>query len=142
MKWIMVANSNDCRLYECDNHSKHLKLIEEINHPENKLQAHDMVSDRPGHYQSCGAGRGAFTPCSNPVEIATDNFARELARKLNKGLNLHQFDELILFISPHMEGLLSKHMSKYIKKSIKRIIQKNIMNLSDYEMQAYLKKAI
>lgn len=142
MKWIMVANSNDCLFYECDGHAKHIKFIQEINHPENKLQAHDIVSDKPGHYKSCSYGRGAFTPCSNPVEIATDNFAREIARRLDKGRNQHKFDELIICMPAHMEGLLAKHLSKYLKKSIKKIVQKNILNLCEKDRIMYLRKVI
>ena len=49
MKWIMLANSNDCRIYEYDKHDKHLALLEEISHPEHRLKGSDYwTSDGPG----------------------------------------------------------------------------------------------
>ena len=38
MKWIMLANSNDCKIYEYEPYNMHFALIDEISHPENKLK--------------------------------------------------------------------------------------------------------
>lgn len=141
MKWIMLANSNDCRIYEYDHNKKHLALIDEINHPENKLKTHDWVSDHPGHYQSCGSRRGSFEPEHSPVDIAIDDFAREIAVRLNKGRTDHAFDDITMLLPARMEGLVDKHLNKETKHCIKSVIQKNLMFLSEHELKQYLNKA-
>ncbi|MDP3704788.1 MAG: host attachment protein [Legionellaceae bacterium] len=142
MKWIMVANSNDCRIYEYDKNVKQLTLIDEIYHPENKLKVHDFVTDHSGHYKSGGSSRGSYEPEMNLKDVAIDSFAREMAMRLDVGRTKHAYDDLTLLMPPAMEGLLTKHLNKHIMSSIHRIIQKNLMHLSEYELKKYLCKAL
>lgn len=142
MKWIMVANSNDCRIYEYDKNIKKLTLIDEINHPENKLKVHDFVTDHSGHYKSGGANRGSYEPEVNLRDTAIDNFAREMATRLNVGRTKNAYDDLTLLMPPVMEGLLTKHLNKHIVSSIHNIIQKNLMHLSEHELKKYLCKVL
>ena len=94
MKWIMLANSNDCRIYEYDKNDKHLALVEEISHPENRLKGTDYwTSDAPGHYRSQGTHHGSYTE-PNPREQSIDDFANEIARRLEKGRNQHAFEDV------------------------------------------------
>ncbi|PJD90602.1 MAG: hypothetical protein CK424_07940 [Legionella sp.] len=140
MKWIMLANSNDCRIYEYDRHNKHLALVEEISHPENRLKVHDWTSDSPGHYKSGSSNRGSYVPEVSPVEISIDEFAREMAEHLDSGRNQHKYDDITLLMSSKMEGLLNKHLNKHTKALIKQIVQKNVVFLSDHELSLYLDK--
>lgn len=140
MKWIMLANSNDCRIYEYDRQDKHLALIEEISHPENKLKGTDYwTTDAPGHYRSQGTHRGAFSEV-DPREQSIDEFANEIAKRLDKGRNQHAYDDVTLIVPARMEGLLFKHLNKYTKELVKLIVQKNVVFLSDHELSLYLDK--
>lgn len=138
MKWIMVANSNDCRIYQYDRHMKHFSLVDEINHPENKLKTYDLISDGPGHYKSGANNRGSFAPETDYLDCAIDRFAREMAIRLNKGRNQKAYDDLTLLMPPAMEGLLNKHLNKNIFSSIHHVIQKNLMHLSEHELKKYI----
>ena len=140
MKWIMVANSNDCRIYAYDKSIKKLKLIEEIKHPENRLREQDLVSDSYGLYQNRGMRRGSYEPELSHVELATDNFAREMAEKLNGGRIRHLYDELILLMPSTMGGMLFKHLNKNVVGFVHKMIQKNLIKLSDHELKKYLCK--
>lgn len=140
MKWIMFANSNDCRIYAYDQHKKHLTLIDEICHPENKLKVHDWVTDHPGHFQSCGTHHGSFEPENSPVDTAIDGLARDMAERLNKGRVDHAFDDLILIMAPRMEGLLNKHLNKETRDCVTKVIQKNLMFKNEHEVKDYLNK--
>ncbi len=142
MKWIMVANSNDCRIYEYDQHIEKLNLIDEIKHPENRLKNHDLDTDRPGHYQSPGFARGAYEPEKTTHDHAVENFAREMALKLNAGRNKHAYESLVLLMPPAIEGLLLKHLKKQILCMVQQIIQKNMVHLSEHELKQYLCRAI
>jgi len=142
MKWIMVANSNDCRIYEYDHDVKDLTLVDEINHPENRLREHNLRPDRPGQYKSREANRGSYAPEIGALDIAIDDFAREMAERLDTGRNQHAYDDLTLLMPAAMEGLLLKHLNKNVAGSVHHIIQKNLMHLSEHELKKYLCKAL
>lgn len=138
MKWIMLANSNDCRIYEYDRHDKHLALVEEISHPEHRLKGSDYwTTDSPGHYKSTGSHRGAFEEV-DPVEQSIDEFARDIARRLDKGRNQHAYEDVTLLVPAKMEGLILKHMNRHTKELIKLIVQKNVVFMSDHELAQYV----
>ena len=139
MKWIMLANSNDCRIYEYDRQHKHLALVQEISHPENRLKIHDWTSDSPGHYQSAG-NRGSYVPEVSPVELSVDEFAREMAERLDHGRTHHEYDDVTLLMPSKMEGLLNKHLTKHTKSLVEKIVQKNLVFLSEHELAQYLEK--
>ena len=46
--WVVILNSNDCRIYSYykDSESVKLKLTKEISHPENKLRDIDLEQVR------------------------------------------------------------------------------------------------
>lgn len=142
MKWIMVANSNDCRIYEYDKHVEDLCLIDEIKHPENRFKNRELDSDRAGHYKANGHGRGAYEPEKTSHDHAVEEFVREMACKLNDGRNHHAYDSLVLLVPPFIEGLLLKHLKKQILSKIQQIIQKNMMHLSQHQLKQYLGRAI
>lgn len=138
MKWIIIANSNDCRIYEYQKKLNRLTLIKEINHPENKLKSKDLGTDRPGHYNSSTSARGSYSQPTELNEINFENFARELAAGLDKERINHDFDELVVIMPAHMEGLFLRHLNKNVKELITKSLQKNIMHFSEPELLDYL----
>ncbi|MDF1757193.1 MAG: host attachment protein [Legionellaceae bacterium] len=142
MKWIMVANSNDCRIYKFDKNIKNIQLVEEICHPENRLKEQDLVSDSFGHFQNMGMIRGSYEPEFTHVEIAADNFAKEMADKLNSGRIKHLYDGVILLMPSTMGGMLFKHLNKNVLGMVQKSIKKNLIKLSDHELKKYLGKNV
>lgn len=138
MKWIITANSNNCRIYDYHKKLNELKLIKEIDRPENKLKSGDLVSDKPGRYKTDSKIGSAYSPATDPEEVNIDNFARELATELDEARNKHDYDELVVIMPPQMDGLFSQHLNKHVKALIKQNIQKNIMHLSEHELLDYL----
>ncbi|OGV36004.1 MAG: hypothetical protein A3E88_08110 [Legionellales bacterium RIFCSPHIGHO2_12_FULL_35_11] len=140
MKWIMIANSNDCRIYQYDKSLKRLQLIDEINHPENRLKEQDLVSDKSGELQSRNTIGSSYQPEYSQIEIAANNFAREMAEKLNDGRIKHLYDGIILLMPSTIGGMLFKHLNKNVFGFIQKSIQKNIIKFSDLELKKYLFK--
>ncbi|KTC65003.1 Protein required for attachment to host cells (plasmid) [Legionella adelaidensis] len=138
MKWIVAANTNCCHIYNYDSKPKKLNLIKEIYHPENKLKASQINSDKPGHFQTSAHVRGAYPLTTNPEQVYIDRFAKEVADDLNEARNDHSYDELIIVMPAQMEGRFLQHLNKNVKELITSFIQKNIMNLSDQELLEYV----
>lgn len=138
MKWIVTANTNQCRIYNYHKTPEKLKLLKEIEHPENKLKTSELVSDQPGHYATAGTARGAFSQETDPDMVKRDEFARQLAHELEHEKNEQHYDELITIMPAEFEGMLFHHLNKQVKSRIKNNISKNLMHLSEHELLAYL----
>lgn len=138
MKWVVTANSNQCRIYDYHRKDGQLKLLHEINHPENKLKDSETLTDKQGRYNTNHAAHGAFSQPNDPAEVHIDDFARQLAHVLDDGRNKQAYEALILIIPPHMEGLLNEHLNKNVKAMIKQVIQKNVMHCNERELLNYL----
>lgn len=138
MKWIIVANSSDCKIFEYQKNIHTLTLREEIKHPENRLREHDLIADSYGFYKKAGMHRSSYEPENPHTKQALDRFARELASKLNTGRIKHLFDNVILLMPSRMAGLLYKHLNKNVICMIKKMFKRNIINLSEHELKKYL----
>lgn len=46
--WVIVLNSNNCRIFKYSKKPRQLEMITELNHPRNKLRELDLTSDKPG----------------------------------------------------------------------------------------------
>jgi len=138
MKWIITANTNLCRIYQFDKHGAKVVLLKEINHPENRQKTGDsLTSDKPGRYQSDVSMGGAYSPHTDPKDVAIDQFSRQVAEELNKGRNLNAYKDLVIITPDHMNGLLLKHLDKHVVELISSQIHKDVMHLSQHELVEY-----
>lgn len=146
--WIMIANASQAYCYSCEQKSLHngklkLDLLETYEHPESRKKGSDLISDRPGHFQS-SVSHASYAGTSDPKETEADHFAREIAEILEKAHNKNEFEQLILVVPPHFQGLLNKHLSKNIEPLISHTIQKDYTKLPildlQHQLQAQLKK--
>ena len=142
LKWVVVADSNTCRIYNYRMRPEHFVLFKEINHPENKLKDTDLTSDKPGRYIARDVGHGAYSQPSDPKEIKIDSFSREIARELDSGRVNNAYNELIVVSPPHMNGLLFQHVNKHVKDLVAHVIEKDVVYLNDRELLTFLNENI
>jgi len=136
MTWIIIANTNQCQIY--DHKAAKLNLLRTVSHPENKLKSSELGTDRPGHYQVSGTSRGAYSPRHDVHEIKISDFAREIAQYLNSSYHKHQFSRLVFIMPAQIEGHILPHLDKQVDEKIKQRIQKNIIHLPEHELLAFL----
>ena len=137
MKRIVIANSNNCRIFDYEKPGN-LTLIKEINCPENKLKNSELGCDRPGRYNgdiSCG---GSYSQAMDMKEVHIDKFARTLAVELERERNKHDYEQLVVIMPAQMDGLFCHHLNKNVKALITRTLRKNIVNLNGHALLAYL----
>lgn len=137
MIWATVIDSTCCRIFELNN-IKHISLVKELNHPENRRRDAEITSDKPGRYQAGNAGHGAYSQETDPKEILLDNFSREIANELDSGRVQHAYQRLIIIAPPHMSGLLSKHLNKHVDQLVSHRITKDVMHLTEHELLAFI----
>lgn len=140
MKWVVIANSSDCKIYECNKNTKECEFIYEVEHPLSRLKPREINRDRPGHYKSRTANRGSYGESSWTHQVVIDDFAREVAELLDYGRIHHAYDELLLVSPAKMYGSIYGHMSKQVASMLTETIQKNLANLTENELDSFVRK--
>lgn len=143
MIWVIVADSNHCRIYSYHRKPLHLKLIKEIAHDEIKHKKSEyLTSDRPGHYQTKDTARGAYSPHTDPKEIELIKFAREISRFTNQSRIKRKYNKLIMIAEPHMSGVILQQLDKNVESLIIKNIKKDYMHITDKDLLTYLQHEI
>jgi protein required for attachment to host cells len=139
--WVVIANASQARIYVRENRHA-VQLEHTFSHPESKMKGTELASDRPGHNQSKGNGRGAFTEPSDPKAYEAERFAMEVAQALDRGRNSRAFQKIVLVASPHFHGLLNKHINKHVAELVSEHVDKDLTGVPDHEMAAKLNEYI
>jgi protein required for attachment to host cells len=138
LTWVVITDSSCCRIYHYHKKPEQLVLINEINHPENRLKDTDLTSDTLGRYQTGESAHGAYAPHSDPKEVKIDDFAREISKELEKSRNINAYNNLVVISPPHMDGLLLKHLDKHVRELVTHNINKDAIHLAEDELLDFL----
>lgn len=136
--WVLLLNSNTCRLYKLSTKPYQLTVIKEILHPASKLRDIELTSDKPGRYKAADMAHGTFTQPTDPKEIQIEDFSREVAKALNHDRTIEAYNKLIVIAPPHMNGLLFQHLNKHVKELVTHNIKKDILHLTEPELIDFL----
>ncbi|MEN9450731.1 MAG: hypothetical protein RJA83_1349 [Pseudomonadota bacterium] len=140
MIWVISLNSSLGHIYSYEPKNHKLILLESLENPSAKLKESDLVSDRPGHYQTMHSAKGAYEAPSSPHEVELDHFTKILADFLKKGLDNHQYKQLILCSAPHVGGVLLGNLDKQVTETLLVNIKKNFVEADDSVLIKYLKE--
>jgi len=140
--WIIVANASQAKLYANTGPKKGLKLIKDLQHPESREKASDLVSDRPGQMHSPGSGHRASQPKTDPKTNEARHFAQELARALNHGRSSGQVGRLILVAPPAFMGLINEKLDGPTANLVSDRFEKDYTKASEKELAGHLESCI
>jgi protein required for attachment to host cells len=125
--WVVAADSSVCRIFEAGEPAGALQELEVLTHPEARLRARELVSDRPGRtFDSKGAGRHAKEAPVGPKRHEAMVFAGRIADRLEAGRVAHAFDRLALVAAPKFLGLLRERLTPQVRARIVHEIAKNL----------------
>jgi protein required for attachment to host cells len=125
--WVVVANSTRCRIFRQHKHSDPLTQVEELDHPEGRLRARDLGTDRPGRaFDSVGHGRHAMGQPVDPLEQETIRFAKTVAERIDAGRKRECFDRLVLVADPRFLGHLRQGLSAATRHRLTTELHKNL----------------
>lgn len=139
-KWIVLANASATYIYAVNgkNSIDAVELITKLEHPESRKKNRELVTDRPGHYQTNHATRGSYSQHTDPKKIEMDNFAKEVADFLEQSNALGKYQSLIMIAGPNFYGLLMKHLHKPLHELIDKVIEKEIIINNEHELKKYI----
>jgi protein required for attachment to host cells len=140
--WILVANASHAKLYANTGPKKGLKLVKDLQHPESREKAADLVSDRPGQLHSPGSGHRASQPKTDPKTNEARHFAQELARELNHGRTSGQVERFILVAPPAFMGMLNEKLDGPTASLVSDRFEKDYTRAGDRELAGHLESCI
>jgi protein required for attachment to host cells len=125
--WILVGNASRMRLFSADAQGDDWKLLEEFHHDESRASRNmDLQDQRDNPNAGTLHGPPAETEPDGRRHLEHDRFARELSGRLDRGVDDHAFERLIIAAPPEFLGRLRKALSK-------RALQRLVLDLdADY----------
>lgn len=135
--WVITANSSEAHCYEAKHLGREMNLVKEFYHPESREKGQDLVTDRPGLFQSRDA-RGGFGWRANPKDVEAEKFAILLAQELGYAHKHNQYKKLILIAPPHFNGLLSRHLDDQVLNNVSHKIDKDYTKMAEKELRSYV----
>lgn len=140
--WILIANTSFAKFYINHGPQKGIELVKELDHPESREKGSDLVSDRPGHYQSHGNSHGSFVQATDPRQREAERFALELAKELEHGRTNNLFERLVLVASPSFMGILKSRLPSHVLDMISDSIEKDYTKTPEKELKGYLESVV
>ncbi len=137
--WVVVANASIARVYE---RNKGLHLVTQLEHPESRMKRADLVTDRPGYMQSVGNGHGSRQPQTDPKTHEAEEFALELAKRLDHERAEGKFNRLVLVASTPFMGMLKQRLSPQTAELVTDTIEKDYTKEPDKEIWERLREMI
>lgn len=118
LTWVLVADKCQAKIFRIVKFPK-LEEISRMEHPESRLQNHDLVSSKPGsNFQSIGKARSSYQQETEPKIVEAAKFATEIAHILYTASLNGEFNQLYIIAEPSFLGLLRKHINQNIQKTI------------------------
>ena len=140
--WILVADASRAQLYSHEKTGEGISLVREYQHPESRLKASEIASDRAGHQESKGSGRGSLVERADPKKYEAERFAIELAHALEQGRAAGIYQKSVLVAPAHFIGLLHEHLSARARALIDTNIEKDYTQLPVGELISSLQRYV
>jgi protein required for attachment to host cells len=136
--WVLVAHRGGARVLQVTQHGKPWRLIQEIDHPEGKLQDRNLGSDEPGRGFDSHGGRHSFEAEQGPAARIAEQFAKRLAAILDDAFGHRRFARLALVAEPHFLGMLRASLKPETAAAVHVSVNKDLGHLDLHQLSAHL----
>jgi protein required for attachment to host cells len=133
--WVLVADRARGRIFSATTPKGPLTEIEDLVHPQSRAHERDLTTDRPGRGPG---GHRAMGNANTAREHEANDFARELAARLDAGRNQGDFARLIVIAAPDFLGMLRKCMTPPLAKLVAQEVTKNLTQMSPTDIRGHL----
>jgi protein required for attachment to host cells len=127
--WILVANSAKARILEDSGEQNPLKLVREIDNPDGRAHAADLVTSPAGRSQNSTGQHASLASHTDPHRNTQQRFAHELIELLDAGRRSNSFDGLIIASSSPFLGMLLDECGEQLRHDLRRSIARNLCDL-------------
>ncbi len=124
--WILVGNASRARLFSADAKGEDWTLLQEFRHDESRARNMELQEQRDNPNAGTLHKPAPENEPDGRRELEHARFARSLSAYLDRGVDGHAFERLILAAPPEFLGRLRKSLSK-------RVLQRLVLDLdADY----------
>jgi len=135
--WVLVADNSRARFFAAEKAKGPLREVQDLVHPQARLRAGDLVTDRPGRDRNPGVG-GHDVGEDSPKLDGADRFALEVCGALEAGRTGGAFSKLYVVAAPQFLGLLRKHQSASLRQLVAGEVHKNLTTHDSADIRRYL----
>ena len=136
---IAVCGRTNSRFFSSSEPFKSLKLEAELNHPQGRLQDHNIHSDKKGETASSShRGHNTASAEEDPIQHDAILFASEVATWLNTARNDHRCERFVIIADPKFTGHLREKMDKHVFKMVNHFIGKDLQKASEAEIISHV----
>jgi protein required for attachment to host cells len=131
--WVVCGSQSGAKVYSCSDLTKGLQFVANFPHPEGRLREHELVSDYPGTKSgqegpSIVAGRHAANPREDAKNQLIEEFAHDLSKEIDRGVDQQAFDGLIVCADPKFLGRVRSKLSKRAERLMIGSLNLNFYN--------------
>jgi len=142
--WVVVSDRHEARIFETNSPGAKLKRVVDLESPEARERAQNLVSDRPGRVASSASSeiRHGLGSEDRRKKVKAGKFAKEVANLLKQEFHRNRFDTLVLIAEPAFLGYLRKGLPKDVQGRIAVSVDKDFSHVSDENMSLHLKDTL
>lgn len=129
--WVLVADSKQANIFHKRQH--HLEKIGEI-------EPEPIADDRL--QGSAGGGLMRGDAHNEVLRHHESLFMKELAEFLDVKATAHEFDRLVVILTPRMLGMLRMYLSTQVETRIITELHKDLTDLNEKQLYEYLDSTI
>jgi protein required for attachment to host cells len=124
---ITVCGRAGARFFSSTGTISSMKLEVQLDHPEGKLQEHDLRSDKGGESGSSNhPGQNTLGSASSAVVHEAENFAGEIVAWLERGRIDHLYDKYIIVADATFTGQLRNKMNTHVLAMVTDFVGKDL----------------
>lgn len=155
--WILVCDASRARLFAEAAPGREFALLATFDHPESRERVRDRMADANGRKPVGGSrgvggigtrqggfhGRPGVEPETDPKDVEAEKFARSLSGELEKGIDGHAFDAVIITAPPRFLGQLKECLCEKVRRRIAYTMDKDLslLPLRDVERRIRAERA-
>ncbi|MGA0839021.1 MAG: host attachment protein [Pseudomonadales bacterium] len=139
--WVVVADGTRARFF-CRENAPLLREFEVLVAPENRLEEHEQVSDRPGRIETASGGIHSMGSRNATRQHVLDSFARRVAGRIEEGRKSGNVERLVLVAAPRFLGHLRAHLSEPSSGMVAFTVDKALTQLSADRLARHLPQVL
>jgi protein required for attachment to host cells len=154
--WILVCDASRARLFSDTSPNRSYALVQSFEHPECRQHVTELVTDAQGRKPVGGSrgagvrgrpggffGRPGTEQATLPKDVEAIKFARDLSTALERGLDDHAYDALVITAPPRFLGQLLETLPEQVRRHLVRTIDKDLslLPLRDVEKRVRAQQA-
>jgi protein required for attachment to host cells len=150
--WILVCDASRARIFTDAPRRRGLSLLESFEHPEGREHTRDLVTDANGRkpvgglrgingHAGAAYGRPGAEPDTTPKDVEAQKFARSLAEVLEKAIDAHRYDALVITAPPRFLGLLRETICEKVRRRVTQTLDKDLSLLPPHDLEKRLRSA-